>query len=471
MQDLIQAILDERDFERKKGLFKEIYAQIADGGKQVAAMLKPLLMDDSAEIRRETAFLLDYWGIDLAEKEGYQFLFAIQDMGALKKFAEHNSTAREIYIQGMRDRNVRVREKMLRHFHLSDCRTDGEKAVYFYCRGDYTALIQMSQDDGMVEFIVNLLSEGLRPDRNTPYHQRQCQMTLQQLGFLAEEMPRKKNKSGHIEKVDTPPPLAELARTPLQQFLDRLNKNGLLVEGKRIYPEIHQVAVTNRITYKNPGVQGWSQQKRVEKIQPPEGMSLYSYDFKEIEPRLLFNFMIQNFWISYDDVAVEDFYLLFNPTNRKQGKKMLNRLINGGGIKFMDLDESVQKIVEAIQEFRMELVESARSYGYVETLAGHHLYISPDEKNFNGKAMNRLIQGSASDFFNDAVVSLQAYIDLEDMPVQILLLLYDEVWVAVEKNREKQLSQEIENFLNRVSQRWYLPIPISVVKEKIRESP
>jgi len=468
MQKSIQTILNEKDFDEKKRLFNQLHKELASVGKSAASELKTLLLDSSAEIRRETAFLLNYWDIQLTEEESYRFLFAIQDIKSLKTLANQNTLARKILLEGMKDKNLRVREKILRHFHLTDCRTDKEKALYFYCRGDYTALLKLCQEDSIIEFVVDLLNEGLLPEKNTPYHRRQCSMTLQQLGFLAEgKIELTDVKKPKARTIEPPPQLTDLIKSPIQQFLDRMNQKGLLINGKRLYPEIHQVSATNRITYKNPGVQGWSRQKRIQAIQPPKDMLLYSYDFKEIEPRLLFNFMIQNFWISYDDVNVDDVYLLFNRKNRKKGKHFLNVLINGGSPHMFPLDEQTGKIVDAIQEFRMELVESARGYGYTETLAGEHIYISPDEENFTGKVMNRLIQGSASDFFNDAVISLQSYIDLEGIEAEIVLLLFDEVWVAVNQTKEEEITEKIESFLNHISDRWYLPLKITVKKTRI----
>ena len=467
MKDRIKKIQQEKDFERKFQLFQEVSLELSSGGKEKAAQIKPLLTDISAQIRRETAFLLDYWGVELNEEESFQFLLAIQDVEALKSLADHNQKARDVLLAGMQDRNLRLREKILRVFHLSDCRTEQEKALYFYCRGDYTALIQICQKDDMLEWVVNLLNRGILPEFNTPYHRRQCAMTLKQLGFLAEEQVPRAQKRSRTALVEPAPPAIELNPSPLQQFLDRLNQKGLCVDGEIMYPTIHQVGTTNRITYKHPGVQGWSKQKRLEKITPPEGMVLYSFDFKEIEPRLLLNFLVQNFWLSIDDVHVDDVYRLFDSEDRNRGKRFLNAVINGAVPTYFPQEEKAAKIFDAIQEFRMELVEEVRGFGYVETLAGNHLYVSPDEENFNGKVMNRLVQGSASDFFNDAVVSLQAYLDLEQKPAEIILLLFDEVWVAVEKGKEKQLSSEIQDFLNQMAARWHLPLKIDVRKQRL----
>ena len=81
--------------------------------------------------------------------------------------------------------------------------------------------------------------------------------------------------------------------------------------------------------------------------------------------------------------------------------------------------------------------------------------------------MNRLIQGSASDIFNNAVADLHQWFVEEMLPAKVYFLLFDEVWVSCDRRQVENLKVKIKQRLEEVNQKYSLFVPLKVrLKER-----
>ena len=71
------------------------------------------------------------------------------------------------------------------------------------------------------------------------------------------------------------------------------------------------------------------------------------------------------------------------------------------------------------------------------TLAGRRIAIGVAEPNFRGKAVNRVVQGTAADIFNRAAVAVDAAIAENRLPAAVAFLLFDELWVEADPGDER----------------------------------
>jgi hypothetical protein len=83
------------------------------------------------------------------------------------------------------------------------------------------------------------------------------------------------------------------------------------------------------------------------------------------------------------------------------------------------------------------VVAEAKQRGYVETLAGRRIPLAADEPNYNGKAVNRVVQGTAADIFNRAAVAVNRAIGEQGLPAAVALLIFDELWVEADDPGEE----------------------------------
>ncbi len=420
---------------------------LAENSRKQKRKLVALLYDRDAVLRRECAFLVEELGIRLKEEERRQLLFALQQFDALYEDRE----GRELLFTGLCDRNLRVRARILNLIHESDCRDDRQRALYFYGQADYQELIYLAASNSAVRpFIIRLLQKGSDERFNTPYHCRQCRDTLHNLEALEDtgeavkallRLPKSGNRS---RPADPQPAVQPPPETVLQEIIQQVERRGIYIDGTLAFPAVRTGTVTNRITYKNPGLQTWAKEKREAGIQPPPGCRLDKYDLVSIEPLLLVNFLLKEFYLALDEIPQGDLYLAVSPQDRGEGKRWLNRVINGGSpaCNFPPTPFAL-RLLDALSDFRSELAERVRREGYVETIAGNAIPLEAETDNFSGKAVNRLVQGSAADFFHFGLEQIDRRIQTERLAVQIYFLLYDEVWLATAQQENIDFSREL----------------------------
>jgi|Deesub1362B_J571_1020462.scaffolds.fasta_scaffold02479_5 DNA polymerase I-like protein with 3'-5' exonuclease and polymerase domains len=472
MQEAIRNLLNESDLSRRRMAFFRLCHQLGESSPEVVALIKPLLSDWDFEIRKEAAYWLQVFEIPLDPAEEYALHFALLQFDWLKCQATRNKAAREWLFRGLADRSTRVREKVLRVLNLSDCQTDYERMLYYYGRGDYLELLKFAQEHGLDGEVRKLLREGLSPQKNIPYHQRQCAFALQQLGEKVALPARASRSKIEIEEKRSLPGVPEKTeKTPLEAFLAQLERQGIRTPEGQIYPQIRIGTVTGRITYRNPWMQTWSEEKRRKTILPAEGYVLYRFDFCQIEPRLLIHFLVESFWISLSDVPEGDIYAITGISDRQEAKIWLNRLINGGSVFLPEnAPSTLIRFREAVENYRLELIELARQQGYVETLGGRHIEVDLQDSRLPRRIMSFKIQGSAADFFNEAVMALHAHLQLENLPARILFLLFDEVWIEIRADSVDSCVEEIVHFLNSVAKRFQLFVEVPIRTEAVERS-
>ena len=465
--ELIQDIALQQNYEGKverlNRLRREIEASFP--GKKIRLLI-PLLYESNTEIRKEAAYLLQDYGVTLQGADYYQFCFALQDFDWLIRGHFDDPQARSIIFNGFRDFNLRLRARLLSYIHESDCRSSEERILYYYGRADYDLLIRLAQDSELQHRIIELLKYGAQEHQNCDYHRRQCAQALEMILDMDQ-------LSSDIKALLSPPgksrPEGKLeinrreigSLSELDLLIHKLNSRGIQVENQRLFPQIHIGTVTGRITYKNPALQTWPSGKRLQAIQPFSGYEIIRFDYAAIEPRLLLNFLLQDHLLSMDDIPREDIYLAVYPDDRDAAKQYLNRLINGGSITPpFNPKPFLWKLVAALDEYKTDLRARLQSPEGLCTLAERPVDVDLNAANCSGKLVNRLVQGGASDLFNNALVEIDRYVTANEPRAEIYFLLYDEVWLLVNSENKERVNSTVLEILNRQWRHFGLLLPI-----------
>ncbi len=427
----------------------------------------PLLYDRDASIRLETAFWVERLGLALQGQDYARYLFSLQDFSALLIYCASYPQARSILFNGFKDKNLRLRTRLLKIIHERDCQNMKENMLYFYGRGDYESLVDAYFNSNETDraFLLDLLHQGTKEENNVPYHRRQCALLLEKL-WGAEELDETiQELLKPLKKIRPKVPL-QINREPIKTLtaldlvVDKLERHGLWIEGQLVFPQLNIGPATGRITYRNPGIQTWPSAKRLQSLKPPD-KELLIYDYKSIEPMILLNILLDEHLISLADIPEQDIYLAINPEGRGVAKRFLNSLINGGPRR-PDFKPGpfFWKLLPALDELRAELWMKYNQTGVVETVMGRKIPLDKKEPNLSGKIMNRLIQGSAADFFNHAIIKLDAGLVEEGEHGRIYFLLFDEVWISTRASYKKEVSALALTILNTEYKHFHFVLPV-----------
>jgi hypothetical protein len=212
-----------------------------------------------------------------------------------------------------------------------------------------------------------------------------------------------------------------------EAFLAGLQARGVRLDGRLVHPRIAIGTVTGRVVYTVPALQTMPEADRLARLAPVvEGRVFIRADYGQIEPRIMHALLHRRGLITWN--AGEDLYRdLADGVDRDTAKVIVNKLINGAR---PDLEATGRfvEFTEAVEQYRAELAADARTRGCVETLAGRMVPLSPTEDNHAGKAVNRVVQGTAADIFNRAVLGVAAALE-RGVLGDVAFLLYDELWV------------------------------------------
>ena len=245
ISQLVQQIALSETSEDKMALFNRLTVRESLNRKN-EKIIAALLYDEDANIRKEAAYFLESTGAELKGTDYLQYRFALQDFELfLTDFAD-NEKAREILFYGFKDKNLRVRAKILRHVHEKDCRTQKEKILYYYGRTDYETLADIYFEAGEEDrvWMLALIKEGTKSRKNQPYHRRQCALLLEKLKGsedLSEpirELLKVKSGGKHDAELIINRQMPAEA-SPLTLFIDKLHDMGILINGTKVFPEIH----------------------------------------------------------------------------------------------------------------------------------------------------------------------------------------------------------------------------------------
>jgi DNA polymerase-1 len=215
-------------------------------------------------------------------------------------------------------------------------------------------------------------------------------------------------------------------------LLHELGARGIRIDGELTYPRIGIGTVTGRITYSAPGLQSLPKVERLARLAPVvEGRRFVRADYGQIEPRILLAILQRRGSITWE--AGEDLYLTLagDTANRDTAKTVVNRIINGGRSP-AEMPPRLSEFSAAADAYRAELARKARTQGVVHTLAGHVIELAANEDNHAGKAVNRVVQGTAADMFNRAAVRVSVALEASSLAAAVAFLLFDELWVEAD---------------------------------------
>ena len=308
----------------------------------------------------------------------------------------------------------------------------------------------------------------------------------------------KKNKKGYstgvevLEKLKDVHPIIE----KLLEYRQIGKLNSTYVEGlipcinentHKIHSSFHQtVTATGRISSTDPNLQNIPTRnelgKNLRKVFIPEvNKTFIDADYSQIELRVLAHIsndehMIDAFNKDEDihkQVASKVFDTPMDEVTKEQRTRA--KAVNFGivyGISDFGLSEQLKiprkeakQYIEqyldkyqGIKQFMEDIVETAKTEGYVETLFHRRRYIPEIKSNnymvrqFGSRiAMNTPIQGTAADIMKLAMVNVYKELQSQKLKSKIILQVHDELLIeAVEEEKEQVeniLKQEMENVI------------------------
>ncbi len=308
----------------------------------------------------------------------------------------------------------------------------------------------------------------------------------------------KKNKKGYstgvevLEKLKDVHPIIE----KLLEYRQIGKLNSTYVEGlipcinentHKIHSSFHQtVTATGRISSTDPNLQNIPTRnelgKNLRKVFIPEyNKTFIDADYSQIELRVLAHIsndehMIDAFNKDEDihkQVASKVFDTPIDEVTKEQRTRA--KAVNFGivyGISDFGLSEQLKiprkeakQYIEqyldkyqGIKQFMEDIVETAKTEGYVETLFHRRRYIPEIKSNnymvrqFGSRiAMNTPIQGTAADIMKLAMINVYKELQNKNLKSKIILQVHDELLIeAVEEEKEqveKILKQEMENVI------------------------
>ncbi|MBN1445992.1 MAG: DNA polymerase I [Candidatus Omnitrophica bacterium] len=276
----------------------------------------------------------------------------------------------------------------------------------------------------------------------------------------------------------------------------------------RIYPTFSQVSTsTGRLSCSNPNLQNipvrterGSQIRRAFSCE--EGNILYSFDYNQIELRILADFSddpyLVNAFRQNKDVHSETAEILFSqdslftpstPSAGKKDRRRMAKTINFGvlyGMSPYGLSKELKIPVSDAENFIKEYFskfKGIKNYidrtlsgvekdGYVSTVLKRRRYI-PDIKSANKNlkefakraAINMPVQGSAADLIKLAMNGVYEYFIREKLKSRMVLQIHDELLFEVCPGEEKKIAENVKNIMENV-----LPLKVPI-KADVKHGP
>ncbi len=237
----------------------------------------------------------------------------------------------------------------------------------------------------------------------------------------------------------------------------------------RVHTDFNQaVTATGRLSSSNPNLQNipvrTARGRQIRKaFVPAPGWKLLVADYSQIELRILAHMSedpllieayregedihrltaSQIFDVELDEVTAEqrsagktiNFGVLYG-----MGSRRLARSLDIGQKEARTYIDNYFAKYARVTEFFDELVERAKECGYAETMFGRRRLLpeltqrSRRQRAFAERAaVNTPIQGTAADIIKYAMVSLQEQIEVQEMPMHMLLQVHDELVFEVEE--------------------------------------
>ena len=275
-------------------------------------------------------------------------------------------------------------------------------------------------------------------------------------------------------------------------YTDKLAQLTLPRTGRVHTHYAQAVAVTGRLSSNDPNLQNipirTPEGRRVrEAFVAPAGRVIASADYSQIELRIMAHLsgdesLLKAFQEGRDvhrATAAEVFGVEVEQVSSEQ--RRYAKVINFGLIYGMSsfglaknlgietkaaaayIDRYFQRY-PGVKRYMDETVEFAQAHGYVETVLGRRLYL-PDINGGNGprkkaaerQAINAPMQGTAADLIKQAMVAVQAELDLHRPTVQVVLQVHDELVFELPEGDVEWLKTEIPRLMAGVAE---LKVPL-----------
>lgn len=284
--------------------------------------------------------------------------------------------------------------------------------------------------------------------------------------------------------------LAKLKSTYLDALVKMVNP-----ETGRIHTSFNQtVTATGRLSSSNPNLQnipirGEEGRKIRKGFVAQEGCYLLSADYSQVELRLFAHYsgdeaFIDAFKRDEDVHAHTASEILGFPMDKvTEDMRRIAKAINFGIIYGMgsrkladelgidnntakNYIDSYYKRYEGVVRYREEVVELARTRGYVTTLFNRRRYL-PDIKSEKQRvraeaermAVNTPIQGTAADLIKKAMINIHDRLKRENFRTRMLLQVHDELLFEVPEDEIKSVSPIIREEMETV---YKLDVPLKV---------
>jgi DNA polymerase-1 len=247
----------------------------------------------------------------------------------------------------------------------------------------------------------------------------------------------------------------------LAVLLENLEARGLRIDGRTVHPRITVGTVTGRVTYTNPPLQTWPAADRLRRIGTAVAGRLFvRADYGQIEPRILHAILRRRGLIAWE--AGADLYRdLIGTGDRDTAKVAVNKAINGGRPVSV-ASGRLAGFIKAADAYRAELVGMVKVRGHVPTMGGRTSPLPPDEVNLGGKAVNRVVQGTAADVFNRAAVRVTRALEAEGLAAAVAFLLYDELWVECDPAAAGRVAELVRAEMGAAAAADGLVIPVRI---------
>ena len=326
---------------------------------------------------------------------------------------------------------------------------------------------------------------------------------------LFDEMglkPLKKTKTGHSTNAQTLELLYEETQDPMIKKLLRYRElaklKGTYVDplpkymksDGRIHTRLHQaVTETGRLSSSDPNLQNIPirtvEGREIRKaFVAPQGMSLISADYSQLELRILAHFcekggLVDAFAQDLDihehtgrDLVAEGEE--YQPSHRAAAKAINYGLMYGMSafrlskelrVPFKDANAYIERYFERYPEVRAYMdtqIEHAQEHGYVQTLLGRKRKVA----NINDRirhvreggeriAMNTPIQGTAADIMKLAMVQVEKVLTKDYPQARLVLQVHDELLVEAPNDQVEEVAKIVQKSMEDAIE---LRVPLKV---------
>lgn len=257
-------------------------------------------------------------------------------------------------------------------------------------------------------------------------------------------------------------------------------------ETGRVHSTFNQVGTaTGRLSSSNPNLQNIPQRGKVaSRIRsafiPEDGYSLISFDYSQIELRLLAHLSgdetLLRAYESDADIHKKTAASIFN-VNEEEIDSNLRRIakaVNFGiiyglspyglardtGVNQKEAKEFIDKyfkLYPQVDSYIKNALNRAREQGYTETIFGRKRFVkelSSKNKALSNRAervaINAPIQGSAADIIKKAMVDTFAYLDSEKVDGRLILQVHDELIFEVKDEQVDKMFKKLKNIMEKI---------------------